>query len=178
VKLRLLSAVLFFALPLTTTAKASVVFDYSFTSNLFGDNDTVTGQIYGLNADGANQVATQATFTSGVLNGATLNYFTGTFDVVGGKIVAVNGVVFQSPADTLTLNYDYGLSYGPSGQNAEYSICPPCYVAANNEGFAGVTYSEVSAVPEPSTWAMLLLGFAGLGFKAHRRKPKPALKIA
>jgi hypothetical protein len=26
------------------------------------------------------------------------------------------------------------------------------------------------SVPEPSTWAMMLLGFAGLGFLAHRRK--------
>jgi hypothetical protein len=38
--------------------------------------------------------------------------------------------------------------------------------------------SEVSAVPEPSTWAMLLLGFAGLGFMAYRRKSKPALMAA
>ena len=33
-------------------------------------------------------------------------------------------------------------------------------------------YSElvsVSAVPEPSTWAMMLLGFAGVGFMAYRR---------
>ncbi len=28
----------------------------------------------------------------------------------------------------------------------------------------------VAAVPEPSTWAMLLLGFGGLGFMAYRRK--------
>jgi hypothetical protein len=28
----------------------------------------------------------------------------------------------------------------------------------------------LSAVPEPSTWAMMLLGFAGLGFMAYRRK--------
>lgn len=27
-----------------------------------------------------------------------------------------------------------------------------------------------SAVPEPSTWAMMILGFAGLGFLAHRRR--------
>jgi hypothetical protein len=26
------------------------------------------------------------------------------------------------------------------------------------------------AVPEPSTWAMLLVGFAGIGFAAHRRR--------
>jgi len=29
---------------------------------------------------------------------------------------------------------------------------------------------QVAAVPEPSTWAMLILGFAGIGFMAHRRK--------
>jgi hypothetical protein len=34
------------------------------------------------------------------------------------------------------------------------------------------------AVPEPSTWAMMLLGFVGLGFMAYRRKPKPALITA
>jgi len=38
--------------------------------------------------------------------------------------------------------------------------------------------AEVSAVPEPSTWLMLILGFAGLGFMAHRRKSKPALMAA
>jgi hypothetical protein len=27
-----------------------------------------------------------------------------------------------------------------------------------------------SAVPEPSTWAMLLIGFVGIGFEAYRRK--------
>jgi hypothetical protein len=34
------------------------------------------------------------------------------------------------------------------------------------------------AVPEPSTWAMMLLGFAGVGFTAYRRKSKPALMAA
>lgn len=32
-----------------------------------------------------------------------------------------------------------------------------------------------AAVPEPSTWAMLVLGFAGLGFMAYCRKSKPVL---
>ncbi len=30
--------------------------------------------------------------------------------------------------------------------------------------------TKVGAVPEPSTWAMLVLGFAGVGFLAYRRK--------
>jgi hypothetical protein len=38
-------------------------------------------------------------------------------------------------------------------------------------GVPGVT----PGVPEPSTWAMMLLGFAGVGFMAYRRKSKPAL---
>jgi hypothetical protein len=38
--------------------------------------------------------------------------------------------------------------------------------------------TAVAAVPEPSTWAMMLLGFAGVGFMAYRRKSKPALMAA
>jgi hypothetical protein len=30
--------------------------------------------------------------------------------------------------------------------------------------------TSTSAVPEPSTWAMMMLGFAGIGFMAYRRK--------
>jgi hypothetical protein len=36
-----------------------------------------------------------------------------------------------------------------------------------NQGL--VTGFNVSAVPEPSTWAMLILGFVGVGFMAHHR---------
>ena len=39
--------------------------------------------------------------------------------------------------------------------------------------------SAVAAVPEPSTWAMMILGFVGVGFMAYRRKPnRPALRVA
>ena len=46
-----------------------------------------------------------------------------------------------------------------------------------NSAFFAQTGS-VSAVPEPSTWAMMLLGFAGIGFMAYRRKSKPAFRLA
>jgi hypothetical protein len=38
--------------------------------------------------------------------------------------------------------------------------------------------SLASAVPEPSTWAMLLTGFLGLGLLLRRRKSSPALTLA
>jgi hypothetical protein len=44
-----------------------------------------------------------------------------------------------------------------------------------------VTYDytpSVASVPEPSTWAMMLLGFASVGFMVCRRKSKPALIAA
>ncbi len=36
----------------------------------------------------------------------------------------------------------------------------------------------VAAVPEPGTWAMMILGFAGVGFVAYRRRGAGALKFA
>jgi hypothetical protein len=30
-----------------------------------------------------------------------------------------------------------------------------------------ISISSISAVPEPSTWAMMILGFAGIGFMAY-----------
>lgn len=35
---------------------------------------------------------------------------------------------------------------------------------------------QVNAVPEPGTWAMMIIGFAGLGFMAYRRNSRPALR--
>jgi hypothetical protein len=47
--------------------------------------------------------------------------------------------------------------------------------AANGAAFLS---ESVGAIPEPSTWAMMLLGFAGIGFLAYRRKSTPALMAA
>jgi hypothetical protein len=47
-----------------------------------------------------------------------------------------------------------------------------------NEFFYSTPQSQVSPVPEPSTWAMMILGFAGVGFMAYRRKTKPSLMAA
>jgi hypothetical protein len=44
------------------------------------------------------------------------------------------------------------------------------------DGPATITIS--AAVPEPSTWAMMILGFAGVGFLAYRRKQHgPSLRL-
>jgi PEP-CTERM motif len=35
---------------------------------------------------------------------------------------------------------------------------------ATGNGFIGEGHQMATSVPEPSTWAMLLIGFAGLGY--------------
>jgi hypothetical protein len=35
-----------------------------------------------------------------------------------------------------------------------------------------------AAVPEPSTWAMMILGFFGIGFLAYRRKNQGQVRLA
>jgi hypothetical protein len=63
---------------------------------------------------------------------------------------------------------------GNDGLFAFYSPvnCGNCQVASD---FPSFTSFSVSAIPEPSTWAMMLLGFAGVGFMAYRRKNNVAL---
>jgi PEP-CTERM motif len=39
-------------------------------------------------------------------------------------------------------------------------------------GWSLYSPAATSVVPEPSTWAMMLLGFAGLGFVGYRRRAK------
>jgi hypothetical protein len=41
--------------------------------------------------------------------------------------------------------------------------------------FLSLETSPVAAVPEPSTWAMMILGFAGVGFMAYRRRKTAVL---
>ena len=59
--------------------------------------------------------------------------------------------------------------------------CDPFYTDTISTPFGtpGAWTATVSpAVPEPSTWAMMVLGFAGVGFMAYRRKSKPAFRFA
>jgi PEP-CTERM motif len=60
------------------------------------------------------------------------------------------------------------------GTTPVFSNSSPEYLMLEAIGYDPVT----GALPEPSTWAMMILGFAGIGFMAYRRKSKPALMVA
>ena len=50
--------------------------------------------------------------------------------------------------------------------------------ALASTGAVTLDTNNIGTVPEPYTWAMMLIGFAGVGFLAYRRKSKPALLAA
>jgi hypothetical protein len=53
------------------------------------------------------------------------------------------------------------------------------YVAANGSPSVFNFDADVTtSVPEPSTWAMMILGFFGVGFIAYRRKSQATVRLA
>jgi hypothetical protein len=59
---------------------------------------------------------------------------------------------------------------GPAGTVCTISFPDAAAIGVEATGFDVILNAvSTSAVPEPSTWAMLLLGFAGLGFAGYRK---------
>ena len=50
-------------------------------------------------------------------------------------------------------------------------------LVADGPGGFGFDFAVGGAVPEPSTWAMMLLGFAGLGYAGYRRSPNAVRSV-
>ncbi|QND70009.1 PEP-CTERM sorting domain-containing protein [Tardiphaga robiniae] len=51
-------------------------------------------------------------------------------------------------------------------------------VTFTGDGAFTGTMTAIAAVPEPSTWAMMILGFGGVGFMAYRRRRRQDLALA
>jgi hypothetical protein len=98
----------------------------------------------------------------------------------GHTITAGAGILSNSHLFVPSLDFGQTLSY--SLQNGDGWTFNVNAVGTNGltDNFSGITTHVAlsSAVPEPSTWAMMILGFVGVGFMAYRRKSKPALMAA
>ena len=134
--------------------------------------DTTPGVQYTVNyfvtdqqGNGGNQ-----SFQVEALNGASL-------------LSSVNGSIPDLPLNAF-FNWLAGpaLSFTATGTSTTLSFIDTSTLAACcNWALDGVTVNGPAingGVPEPSTWAMMLVGFAGVGFMTFRRKSKPATMIA
>jgi hypothetical protein len=77
------------------------------------------------------------------------------------------GAISTDPFSQITLSVAAGDSF----------IISQLFVG-DGEGTDKFANLEVSDVPELSTWAMMILGFAGIGFVAYRRKTNQKLAIS
>ena len=110
------------------------------------------------------------------------NATTGAF-VASDSFLDPSTITASFAAGTLDANttYDFELDYSdrvfvPSGTVTNNSTTQQGFDVRTDGTF---TTGAIGAVPEPSTWAMMILGFCGVGFMAYRRKQNgTALSVA
>jgi hypothetical protein len=113
---------------------------------------------------------TDSSATSSVISGVNAIAFGGLpyYFISIQSTCCINAIANFSPG----FNFDFPIAGGPvQPGNFDSSLFGTNYLY-------GTVTVEISAVPEPSTWAMMIFGFCGLGFMAYRRKSKSALKAA
>jgi PEP-CTERM motif len=84
------------------------------------------------------------------LNAAAHNQSDNRF-VIGGSLLSISGPFANEQLFAI---------FGPQA-----ALAPAAFLTLE---------TSVAAVPEPATWAMMIVGFAGVGFVAYRRKSKSA----
>ena len=81
-------------------------------------------------------------------------------DVANGSDCLVGG------GDTYCLFMSNSTGANPTADFEQYTTSNGQWVA----GVVTVTASAIGGVPEPSTWALMLVGFGGVGWLAYRRR--------
>jgi hypothetical protein len=133
-----------------------------------GSEQTVQNGLF-LNGTGANLLGSPWTLTPAASGSLTFTFGDGTSVpalLFLGTSIGSYDTYSQTIATTIGSSYTLTFHYANSGGSGSGLLVTE--VGAN----------QVAAVPEPSTWAMMILGFCGLGFMAYCRKSKPALTAA
>jgi hypothetical protein len=183
-----------------TASQAQANFIYS-VNDIVGTG-TLTGSITtDINQGVINSgdvVSWNLTMTNGAYT-STLNTSNSNFTTFGGLFLAqADGLYFNF--STSALGYAYFIGTGNNvglaclvtttncgldspGTNYDFTLQPDYSTSSNGltDSFYRdqvVEIAQIASVPEPSTWAMMILGFAGVGFMASRRKSKPAMMAA
>jgi uncharacterized protein (TIGR03118 family) len=68
----------------------------------------------------------------------------------------------------------WALGFGTGGNNGDPNTL---YFTDGIDGEQHGLFGAISAVPEPSTWAMMIVGFAGVGFVTYRRRKIAAIAV-
>jgi len=129
-------------------------------------NDQITFQLLGGPA-----FLTIASVTNNFANAASqITGFTGSVFRIVGAIGGADDIVVIGP---VAAGPNCGANCQGFGGSAVLAAPGDYYLNLSGTGGGTAGYGgtlSVAAVPEPSTWAMMILGFFGVGFMAYRRK--------
>jgi hypothetical protein len=176
---------------MATAAKADVFTTYTVDASYNNGGGTITGTFtvdatVAATAPGGTRDLTAINLVetaSGGLNiGNTFNFTNTSFasDTLD-QAPSFYDLNINDGGNMLTLGFDIGggalatTGFGHSSVETQFPGVVTFVVSGTITEGAGIT----AAVPEPSTWAMMILGFCGLGFMAYRRKQNgTALSVA
>lgn len=169
----------------TTIAASNIAIDIT---QLFGSSAATLPAFLTLNAVSSSAATSTMGFIGQMYNGSfsitngTTNYLSGTFT---GATFGTGGAATLSgsqPTFNVTFTSNYFL-----GVNPDRAVSFSFANVAPNLGICGTTIcgftSSVSGtfsgnpVPEPATWAMMMLGFGAMGAMIRRRKTTTSARI-
>jgi hypothetical protein len=146
-------------------------FDFSFTNTIGSIPGTVTGEIFGLADNTADQAATNVVIDSyppaavglppvpwDIFNASGYTISTNTFTVAGGTVTAAS-FIETSNVNTDALKLDNGVFNTLEDASGIHVL--------NAGGFAGIIFTP-AAVPEPISMTLLLSGLVGIGLARRR----------
>jgi hypothetical protein len=172
--------------PITTASFSASVFSVAVTAISSNAPASLVGQTVDATASGPGAIqvfisSTDNTFPTGLVS--FLSSFTnqpGPFTVKETTYVGFDNAKYSLGTQLGTATFT-GLGSTLQGADVAglgtYSITEVFEISAPGNGAANSTIN-ISAVPEPSTWAMLILGFVGIGFLGYRRKGSVAFRFA
>lgn len=162
-------------------AASAAVYNFSFAPSqaLFGGPTSGSGTF--TTSDTAMQVGGQTAFSivsiSGTVNGFAItapvlasygNYFT-----TGPSFLDGSGVKFFTEGS----NGQNRVDFFNQSNNGLYRV--NTFSPGSSEYVTASSSAVIAAVPEPSTWVMMILGFVGVGLLTYRkRQSAPAFRLA
>ena len=157
-----------------TTSFADVLDTYTFSIPSTNFSDGPGGNVgTTLDLAGATVVydETTGTFSAAALSATGTNG--GTFDYDGDPFGILH-YASTTNSDSININIQ-GFVVGQATNGIEEEELDAESTTFHENGTAGELVLQVAAVPELSTWAMMILGFCGVGFMAYRRRTTAAL---
>jgi PEP-CTERM motif len=155
------------------SARADTVFDFSGVCDA-GCTGTATGVLTLVDFfDDDNGMVDDATFISFAYSSSS-----GSFLITLADGGSAYGFLYDDgrPFGGLSVSSSTGLpSFDATPEEFDVATTPD--PGADDAG-SSFTFVQVSgAVPEPSTWAMVVLGFAGLGYAGYRKARQAVVRI-